>query len=64
MIGLRGEAVRVNKPSEDLASERTLLAAERTYSAWVRTGLAGVGGGLAVARALVFQGQAHQIAPL
>ena len=48
--------------SEDLASERTLLAAERTFSAWIRTGLAGVGGGLAVARALVFQTQAHQIA--
>ncbi|MDX9973951.1 MAG: DUF202 domain-containing protein [FCB group bacterium] len=37
-----------------LAVERTLLAAERTFSAWIRTGLAGVGGGLAIAHALVF----------
>ena len=46
----------------ELAAERTLLAAERTFSAWIRTGLAGVGGGLAVARALVFQSYAHQLA--
>jgi putative membrane protein len=62
MTRIQEEAMRANKHSEDLASERTLLAAERTYSAWIRTGLAGVGGGLAVARALVFQSQAHQIA--
>jgi putative membrane protein len=45
-----------------LAMERTLLAAERTLSAWIRTGLAGVGGGLAIARALVFRSEAHQAA--
>lgn len=43
-----------------LAVERTVLAAERTFSAWIRTGLAGVGGGLAIAHALVFTDQAHQ----
>jgi putative membrane protein len=45
---------------EELASERTLLAAERTFSAWIRTGLAALGGGLAVARALVFKTDVHQ----
>lgn len=44
---------------EGLTSERTLLAAERTFSAWIRTGLAALGGGLAVARALVFKNYAH-----
>lgn len=44
---------------EGLTSERTLLAAERTFSAWIRTGLAALGGGLAVARALVFKSYAH-----
>jgi len=44
----------------ELASERTLLAAERTFSAWIRTGLAALGGGLAVARALVFKSYVHQ----
>jgi len=47
---------------DELASVRTLLAAKRTFSAWIRTGLAGVGGGLAIARALVFQSFAHQVA--
>ena len=51
-----------HQDQEALALERTLLAAERTFSAWIRTGLAGVGGGLAVARALVFQSHAHQVA--
>lgn len=46
---------------EELASERTLLAAERTFSAWIRTGLAALGGGLAVARVLVFNSQVHQM---
>ena len=46
---------------EELASERTLLAAERTFSAWIRTGLAALGGGLAVARALVFNSQVHKV---
>lgn len=46
---------------DELARERTLLAAERTFSAWIRTGLAGVGGGLAVARAIVFQTHSHQV---
>ncbi|MHB1038550.1 MAG: YidH family protein [Pirellulales bacterium] len=45
---------------DELASERTLLAAERTFSAWIRTGLAALGGGLAVARALVFKSNEHQ----
>lgn len=46
---------------DELASERTSLAAARTFSAWIRTGLAGVGGGLAVARALIFKSREHQI---
>jgi putative membrane protein len=46
--------------AHELATERTLLAAERTFSAWIRTGLAALGGGLAVARALVFQNYLHQ----
>jgi len=46
---------------DELASERTLLAAERTFSAWIRTGLAGVGGGLAVARMLLFKSFKHQV---
>jgi putative membrane protein len=50
-----------NLGHEELASERTLLAAERTFSAWIRTGLAALGGGLAVARALVFNSQVHQV---
>ncbi len=50
-----------NSGQEALASERTLLAAERTFSAWIRTGLAAIGGGLAVARALVFNSYAHQV---
>ena len=50
-----------NRGREELASERTLLAAERTFSAWIRTGLAALGGGLAVARALVFNSHAHQV---
>ncbi|MEN6530864.1 MAG: DUF202 domain-containing protein [Anaerolineaceae bacterium] len=50
-----------NLANEDLASERTLLAAERTFSAWIRTGLAALGGGLAVARALVFNSQVHKV---
>lgn len=45
---------------DELDSERTLLAAERTFSAWLRTGLAGVGGGLAVARMLIFNIFEHQ----
>ena len=44
-----------------LASARTLLAADRTFSAWIRTGLAGVGGGLAVARLLIFTSYEHQV---
>jgi len=51
-----------NFRQEELASERTLLAAERTFSAWIRTGLAALGGGLAVARALVFNSYAHEVA--
>ncbi|MFO7698908.1 MAG: DUF202 domain-containing protein [Anaerolineae bacterium] len=43
-----------------LATERTMLAAERTFSAWIRTGLSALGGGLAVARALVFKSYGHQ----
>jgi putative membrane protein len=54
--------MQANQNLDALATERTLLAAERTFSAWIRTGLAGVGGGLAVARALVFQSYAHQVA--
>ncbi|NDP48111.1 MAG: DUF202 domain-containing protein [Sulfuriferula multivorans] len=54
--------MQANQDRDALASERTLLAAERTFSAWIRTGLAGVGGGLAVARALVFQSYVHQVA--
>lgn len=46
---------------DDLAAERTLLAADRTFSAWIRTGLAGVGGGLAVARVLIFKRYEHQV---
>ena len=46
---------------DELASERTLLAAERTFSAWIRTGLAALGGGLAVARALVFNSYVHKV---
>ena len=46
---------------EQLASERTLLAAERTFSAWIRTGLTAIGGGLAVARVLVFKSHAHEL---
>jgi putative membrane protein len=53
--------MQANWGHEELASERTLLAAERTFSAWIRTGLAAVGGGLAVARALVFKSYAHQV---
>ena len=45
---------------DELASKRTVLAAERTFSAWIRTGLAGVGGGLAVARLLIFEKSEHQ----
>jgi putative membrane protein len=51
-----------NFRQEELASERTLLAAERTFSAWIRTGLAALGGGLAVARALVFNSYTHEVA--
>ena len=51
-----------NFRQEELASERTLLAAERTFSAWIRTGLAALGGGLAVARAFVFNSYAHEVA--
>ena len=47
--------------ADQLASERTLLAAERTFSAWIRTGLAAIGGGLAVARVLVFESPAHEL---
>ena len=47
---------------DELASERTLLAAERTFSAWIRTGLAGVGGGLAIARVLIYKSYIHRIA--
>jgi putative membrane protein len=54
--------MRENFKQEELASERTLLAAERTFSAWIRTGLAALGGGLAVARALVFNSYAHEVA--
>jgi putative membrane protein len=50
-----------NRGREELASERTLLAAERTFSAWIRTGLAALGGGLAVARVLVFKSYEHQV---
>jgi len=46
---------------DELALERTLLAAHRTFSAWIRTGLAGVGGGLAVARVLIFKSYEHQV---
>jgi len=53
--------MQANQNHDALAAERTLLAAERTYSAWIRTGLAGVGGGVAIARALVFQSFAHQV---
>ncbi len=49
-----------NQERDQLASERTLLAAQRTFSAWIRTGLAGVGGGLAVARVLIFKSSEHQ----
>jgi len=48
-----------NRGREELASERTLLAAERTFSAWIRTGLAALGGGLAVARVLFNNSDAH-----
>ena len=48
-----------NRGREKLASERTLLAAERTFSAWIRTGLAALGGGLAVARVLFLNSDAH-----
>jgi putative membrane protein len=50
-----------NLGRDELASERTLLAAERTFSAWIRTGLAGVGGGLAVARLIIFKSYEHQV---
>lgn len=50
-----------NRGLEELASERTLLAAERTFSAWIRTGLAALGGGLAVARVLIFKSYEHQV---
>ena len=53
-----------DQKTDALAAERTLLAAERTFSAWIRTGLAGVGGGLAIARAIVFQSYAHQVTAL
>ena len=33
-----------------------------TFFAWIRTGLAALGGGLAVARALVFNSYAHEVA--
>lgn len=46
---------------DELASKRTFLAAERTFSAWIRTGLAGVGGGIAVARLLIFENSEYQI---
>ena len=49
------------KNRDELALQRTMLAAERTFSAWIRTGLAGVGGGLAVARVLVFKHYDNQI---
>jgi putative membrane protein len=47
--------------ADQLASERTPLAAKRTFSAWIRTGLAAIGGGLAVARVLVFKSPAHEL---
>ena len=47
--------------TDELASERTLLAAERKFSAWIRTGLAGVGGGLAVPRVPIFNSYEHLI---
>lgn len=53
--------MQTNQSRDILASERTLLAAQRTFSAWIRTGLAALGGGLAVARALVFNSYAHQV---
>ena len=46
---------------EELASVRTLQAADRTFSAWIRTGLTGVGGGLAVARVIIFKSYEHQV---
>jgi len=49
-----------NLSNEELASERTLLAAERTFSAWIRTGLASLGGGLAIARSLIFKSYVEQ----
>lgn len=49
-----------NLSNEELASERTLLAAERTFSAWIRTGLAALGGGFAIARALIFKSYVEQ----
>jgi putative membrane protein len=55
------EEMHVNLGAEQLASERTLLAAERTFSAWIRTGLTAIGGGLAVARVLVFKSHAHEL---
>ncbi|MCX6038044.1 MAG: DUF202 domain-containing protein [Chloroflexi bacterium] len=48
-------------PCSGAGKERTLLAAQRTFSAWIRTGLAGVGGGLAVARVLIFKSYEHQV---
>jgi putative membrane protein len=57
----RREAMQDHRGRDELASERTLLAAERTFSAWIRTGLAGIGGGLAVARVLVFKSYEHQV---
>ena len=53
--------MQTNQSRDTLASERTLLAAQRTFSAWIRTGLAGVGGGLAVARVLIFRSSEHQV---
>ena len=55
------EEKHANLGAEQLALERTLLAAERTFSAWIRTGLTAIGGGLAVARVLVFRSDVHEL---
>jgi putative membrane protein len=57
----RREAMQEHLGRDELASERTSLAAQRTFSAWIRTGLAGVGGGLAIARLLIFKSYEHQV---